>query len=218
MFRQQLKLQPFAIVALLAIASPAAAQIGRPFPDSDFFDDGLEQFEEEIENFERINRGDDLLTVETTGGGWEAFESDIGRFTIAFPQDPIFDNPVLETPTANLPLTRFVSAEEVQTFVLAYGDYPETADIGNPQATLAEVQAAIANGLGVEVSEETEIALGDYPGRELNFDLPNGSLMFRLYLVDDRVYLLGTERPGDSEISGSTARFFDSFQLLEPES
>ena len=75
---------------------------------------------------------------------------------------------------------------------------------------------AVANLEGKLVSE-SDIKLGDYPGREIRIGVEDGKQVFRarVYLVDRRLYQVVVFGSKEAATSKQADKFFDSFKLAE---
>ncbi|MGB3238590.1 MAG: hypothetical protein WBB29_09855, partial [Geitlerinemataceae cyanobacterium] len=119
---------------------------------------------------------------------------------------------ILATEAANLSSIGITLQTDEVWFLVAYADYPNTIDLDAPQVLLTQVASAISVKLDNPSREEQEIMDDDHPIREIRFQSPNEISTFRLYLVDRRLYILGTQQSSLNPISDNITRFLDSFQ------
>ncbi|HLJ94684.1 MAG TPA: DUF1559 domain-containing protein, partial [Gemmataceae bacterium] len=157
-------------------------------------------------------------------GGWKEFTSKQGGFTVAFPAVPQETNISQKSPQGNV---------EVH---LAMCTMP--ADQGHYQVTYTDLSEALLKQLGVADAarmldnlpqqtktllpgakppgEMKKITLNGNPGREFTLELPGkGPVLFRVYVVKNRVYQLMAMSAKDPASSPDVQRFFDSFKLID---
>ncbi|MGB5897630.1 MAG: hypothetical protein WBG66_05485 [Geitlerinemataceae cyanobacterium] len=204
---------PTVILFVLCIISPVTAQ-SRP-GDPGFFEEGEDLLDREIERLhQQPERDDDLLTIDDRASDWMQVTSTEGQFVVLMPGTPTQqDKPeILATEAANLSSIGITLQTDEVWFLVAYADYPNTIDLDAPQVLLTQVASAISVKLDNPSREEQEIMDDDHPIREIRFQSPNEISTFRLYLVDRRLYILGTQQSSLNPISDNITRFLDSFQ------
>lgn len=210
-----MKLRIFsAVLALitLSIVTPALAQFRPERPD--FYEDGQRQLEREIQ---RLNQQPpaDVLTVEGEQSQWQEFTSKDGNFTVLMPGVPAEETEVLETSAGNLELKGFSSAQPASRFVVAYSDYPQTAQLDNSEVILANVRDRIIERVGAQLVSERPISLDAEPGTEVKLESEGEPMIFRLFLVGRRLYILGAGQNNQGSGAEDVAKFLDSFVLLQ---
>jgi hypothetical protein len=148
---------------------------------------------------------------------WKEFAPKEGRFKVLMPGVPkVYD---LDTESDfGKGVLHMHRAQVGKTMYAAnYCDFPaEIKKTPLKQVYDDSRDGAVANLEGKLVSEK-DIKLGDYPGREIRIDVPEGKLLFRsrVYLVDQRLYqavVLGTKEAATSK---EADKFLDSFKLVE---
>lgn len=200
------------MIVILGWVNPAIAQFRRDRPD--FYEEGQQQMEREIE---RLNKKppENLLTIQGDGQQWEEFTLMDGGFTVWMPGVPTTqEKQSLETAAGNLDLNGFSTFQASSRFLVAYGDYPQTAKLGNPEAILANLRERILEEMkGFKVKIDRSISLNNSPGKELKLENSGINITFRFYLVKQRLYLLVVQQHPDSRTE-DLAKFLDSFRLL----
>lgn len=208
-----------AIIAIvLSTNSPTAAQ-SRP-GDPGFFEEGGDLLDREIQRQNQLpDPEDDLLRIDDTASGWMQVTSTEGRFVVLMPGMPVKppQPEPIATESANLSTLKMTLETDEVRFLVAYADYPSAIDVDAPQVLLAQVGSALATKLGNPSREEQEIIQDDYLGREIRFQSPSEISIFRLYLVERRLYILGVQQSSLNPISDNITRFFDSFQVTLPQ-
>lgn len=187
------------------------AQTLRDRPD--FFGEGREQFEEEIQRLEK-KRPDSILTIETADLKWQNFIFREGGFTIWMPQGTITEETeVVETAFGKLEFKVFATHPPDARFAIAYSENLPPEELENPQEILAKVSDRLIKVEGFELISDRSFNLKDYPGRELVLQSLEEKISFRIYLANRRLYVLGASQPISAELSRSVLAFFDSFEL-----
>lgn len=205
-------------ILILSTIYPSDAQ-SRP-GDPGFFEEGEDLLDREIERLHQPpERDDDLLTIDDATSDWVHVTSAEGRFVVLMPGTPTQQPQpeILATEAAILSSIGITLQTDEVWFLVAYADYPINIELDEPQVFLAQVGSAIAKKLGNPSREEQEMIRDDYFAREINFQSPSKISTFRLYLVDQRLYILGTQQSSLNPMSDNITRFFDSFQAISPE-
>ena len=179
-------------------------------PRQDFYEDGFEQLEEEID---RLNEGEeeDPILLDGNVSDWQAISVEEGSFSIWMPAPPEEDEQRLQTKAGELALRLYRANPSSGTFVVAYADY--TAPVDNFEAALQD----ISDRLLPERERDADRTLslnGEYPGLEVTANVSQGKIAYRLYLVDRRMYLLFVRLQGRQASDRAAEVFFESFQLL----
>jgi hypothetical protein len=148
---------------------------------------------------------------------WKEFASKEGRFKIVMPGAPKQEELETESDFGKGVLHMNVAQADKTMYGANYCDFP--AEIKN--APLKKVfdssrDGAVANLEG-KLVRESDIKLGDYPGREIHIGAEDGKQLFRarVYLVDRRLYQVVVFGSKEAAISKQADKFFDSFKLTE---
>lgn len=200
------------VLALVSSVPQAIAQYRRDRPD--FYEEGQQQLEREIE---RLNKkpSDNLLTIQEEPQKWLEFTLQEGGFAIWMPGEPTQQKNVLATADGMLELRGFALEKPVSRFAVAYGDYPAAAQWDNTEAILADAATRIAEQFkGYELTSDRSIALDNYSGKEFNLQRSGELLTFRVYLVKQRLYILAASQKNPQSLAEDIVKFFDSFRLL----
>lgn len=96
--------------------------------------------------------------------------------------------------------------------MVAYTDLPEAFLEQGPKVVLNAVRDAVMEDMGMSslASLEIDFWLDDYPGRRYRYSDRDGTIDMRLYLVDERLYLIAGAAVDEATVN----RFIDSFELL----
>ena len=179
----------------------------------DFFEDGREQFEEEIQRLQK-ERPESVLTIESGDLKWQNFIFREGGFTIWMPQGTITEETkVIETAFGKLEFKVFATHPPEAIFTIAYSENLPPNELQNPQEILAKVSDRLIKVEGFELISDRSLNLKNYPGRELILQSREEKISFRIYLANRCLYVLGASQPIAAELSRSVLAFFDSFEL-----
>ena len=195
------------------------------FDRPDFFEKGYEEFEEEIRSFERGNEIPTVpLDIEGENLPWSRIISDSAKFTALFPpgtithevdtaEDP---NGAMPTASSAIEFDIVASNRAKSRYVVAYSEPLEASTIGNPEQFLEIAQQTIVDDeLGFRIIANDAIEFEGFPGKQFQTRSDEETFVFRLILVDDRLYVLAVNQQNDDLSEELISQFFESFQLLE---
>jgi hypothetical protein len=148
-----------------------------------------------------------LLVVAGCGTSWQDYSSTTGKFTIQFPDKP------KEEEESRFGVTRHtvVLKQNDRTYSVSYVDWtPEQLEKFDLDRF---AEGSVEGAKGKKTGQES-IKLGDYPGRDVRVDLPDGKeLRNRIYLVKNRAYVVTVVGKKGFPSSGEAEKFFNSFKL-----
>lgn len=200
------------ILGGVSLTNTAVTQrlFGRP----DFFEQGKEQFEQEIRSVPQ--QPDPVLTVKTESQQWQPVIFETAGFAIWMPSGTKTSRTKsLETAVGKLNFDVLTSSLQSSRFVVAYADYQGKISTRNPEAILAATKDAIVSRTGFKVKSDRPLALDAYSGKEIALQNANETIIFRIYSVRQRLYILASSQQNKSGLSQNTTAFFNSFQLLK---
>lgn len=144
---------------------------------------------------------------------WKRFVSSRGRFSIVMPGTP------KERKENGLTMFEVVRDEESVRYAVGFLDLSVAPgkNVKLQNEVYEGVRKGAAKGKGELISYRT-IALRGYPGREMNFKLPDNVVArWRVYLVNKRAYFVNVTTTQENQQTGlatSIAVFLNSFRLL----
>jgi len=145
---------------------------------------------------------------------WSPLVSAEGKFRIDFPGTPAMtrqDSPREGAGTVTLTTYELHLLPYRATYLVSYADYPQTMV---EQRNLLDETCDLFNGeMGGTVVDKTDITVGDYHGRDMNFNGLPGRVRQRVLMVDRRIYML-MAYPVRTETQKDIDRFFTSFTLM----
>jgi hypothetical protein len=209
----RLSLSTIFTCSIITFATPSLALL---FDRPDFFEQGDEQFEQEIERFER-QAPEPALSIEGEEQSWQHFVSQEGGFSVWAPRGTITaETKTLETEVGTIEFQVLATNPQSSRFVVAYSEEELTAaQLENPETILAGLRERIVNNTAFELIDEQPITYDEYPGRQLRLQDSEETITFRVYLIDERLYILGASQPEPGELSQAASAFFNSFESLE---
>lgn len=157
---------------------------------------------------------------------WILFESIKYGFKIEFPREPTAKTQSVNTEIGFLKLNFFIydASNNKKEDNLVYGvitsEYPDTLINSSKTEILDEffrnsIAGAVNNVHGKLLSEKV-ITISEYPGREIRVDFQNGKAVItsRIFLVENRMYMIQTISKTNKDFNNSIYRFLDSFELI----
>ncbi|MBE9013703.1 hypothetical protein IQ250_26290 [Pseudanabaenaceae cyanobacterium LEGE 13415] len=144
---------------------------------------------------------------------WRRFTSQKGGFSVVIPGTP------KERKDGNLTLFEVIRDDERVRYSVGYLDLPVAP--GNDQRLQNEVYEGVRKGAEKDQAELISfrtIRLGSFPGREMNFKLPDDMVArWRIYLVNRRAYFVSVTTTKENQERGLTTSinvFLNSFRLV----
>ncbi|PZV17413.1 MAG: hypothetical protein DCF20_06155 [Pseudanabaena sp.] len=178
-----------------------------------FFDEGQQLMDREIQRLQ-APQASPLLTVQTTQ--WQPIISKTGGFSIWMPPGVISnETKSLETAVGKLNYQVVASQDGASRFLVAHTDDLPSSQLKNPTSLFGAVRTAILARTGLSKSSDRPISLGSYTGRELMMQNQQETFVFKIYLVERRLYVLAAKQKGVNSLSENATTFFKSFQLLQ---
>ncbi len=186
------------------------------FDRPDFFRRGDEQLEQEIRNFQQ-RQPDSILNIspQTPSSSWHPLLFQEAGFSIWMPEGVFSEeNITLKIPTEPIEFELFSSRPLSEQFLVAYSDNLASERLKNPGGLLEQLRDEIINKTKFQLTQERSIALGKYSGKEFSVEDNSESITFRIYLIEQRLYVLGVSQKTEEKQLERTAIFFNSFRLL----
>ncbi|MFP4414548.1 hypothetical protein [Coleofasciculus sp.] len=199
----------------------------------DFFEEGEEKLERSIDRlrerrdedeseedvltieeqayWENRDHPDSLLTLRDPETGWIRVVSTQGEFAVSLPKKPTDVTAVPANQATDLDLEAYRVNQAPQRFVIAYSEETTLAD---PEAKLRQVRDQILAETDAQLRRDRRISLDGYPGRSFQLRTPNQLMTYKLYWVDDRLYVLRASQQQPEETYYQAAQFFNSFEPI----
>ncbi|MEM8640326.1 MAG: hypothetical protein AAGG51_16145 [Cyanobacteria bacterium P01_G01_bin.54] len=202
---------------------PAIAQLD----DDDFFDQGRDILEQEIDRLENAPPEIDLTesstepatepTTEVLAADWHRLVvTDGADFAIALPSQPqTYDEVAIETPEGRLNFVGWLADYGQSQFIVAYSEYPTSTP--EPARRLTALRDRMVEETGWSITDDSSYPLGVYPGRKFILFNETQLINYRFYLVEQKLYILGVLQPPAIDVSQTSESFFNSFQILPPD-
>lgn len=180
---------------------------------TDFFEQGQEQFDREITRLQQ-QPPDPVLTVDAATGRWQPILSKAGNFSIWMPPGTLSEETrTIDTAIGPLTFQVIASNSSNTRSVVAYSNLPQSTATKAPDQILSAVGDRLKSRTNYPLVSDRSISLKSYPGQELTFKGANETITIRYYLVQNRLYLIGTKYSG-STTSNMASTFLNSFQLM----
>lgn len=199
------------LLTITGLAETANAQLS--LDRTDFFERGTEQMEREIERLESPVR-EPILTINERPVEWKQFLFSEAGFSIWMPLGDVTESTaVLETEEGTIELQVFATNPQLSSFIVAYSDRLNRAQLENPETIFPQVQKLLSRNTEFELQGDRP--LDDYPvtGREIRLKNSSETITFRIYQLHQRLYILGSTQPNSDRHFDKLFTFFNSFQL-----
>ena len=151
---------------------------------------------------------------------WKPFSSAAGNFTVLMPGTPRQEQDTINTELAPLNLKTFtVERPNEANYLVAYFDLPGDFSTmiqtsGQINEFLTGVVLGLSESMAGQLLNQQAINLNNYSGKAFRMQHSEGVVgRYRLYLVNQRVYLLGVGTSKEKYLQKSIQGFFNSFRL-----
>lgn len=201
----------------LAIALNLTASITSLLPAyssdfSNFFESGRLRSEDRI-----IFRAppSEVIPVRQSSRSWQFIVFQSGGFSFWMPPGILTEETVsLDTSLGAVSFRTLAANAEDRRYVVAYADKLTQAQLNSPQVLMEAIRDRVAPANQFQLKQERQIAIKQYPGREFTLENAKEIIIFRAYLVRDKVYVLGVHAPKANQLPRQTQAFLNAFQLL----
>ena len=207
----------FLTLSCLATNSAIASPFGRP----DFFERGRREFDQEIRRFEQDNTvPSPTLTTDTTSKeplSWSRVVVNQGGFTVKAPDGVItHEEETVEFPTGDIQFDIVATHPPSSRYLVAYSEVLTPDRVANSQEILERARDyIIENEVNLVKVADQEVNLKKYPGKEIKLQNNDETIIFRLFVTKDRIYVVGVSQDSDAISQKSVDTFFKSFELID---
>ena len=143
---------------------------------------------------------------------WQEFKHEAGNFAVMMPGKPLEMSQSVETEIGKVPIHSFIAQGGRLNYVAMYAEYPMAFDTPETIKTLLDngrdLMLSRRNG---KLISETNISFGKYPGRELKAKIDGGMARLRMYVVNQRMYMLMVMTPGDDVLNQLESKKVNDF-------
>jgi hypothetical protein len=205
---------PIVLVLSCITTAPVIAGL---FDRPDFFEKGRDQFEEEIR---RLERGESVpnpsLKVDETALPWSRVVIEEVGFTVLMPPGAITQEvETVEAPKGNINFDIIATHPSSSRYVIAYSEEVTPERVKNPQEVLERSRDYIIdNKVGLTKIADDDITFENYPGKQFQLQNQDETIVYRLLLVEQRLYILAVSQQNDAISAESIEVFFASFKLI----
>jgi len=190
---------------LLLLTNASAQRVNQP----SFFEEGNEQFEENIRQLQQ-SKPAPALTIDAGTQQWQPITSEAGGFTVWAPLGILSDNSeTIQLEKAVLAFRVLSSQVSTGKFVVAYADAPDM----EREQLFAAVKDALAKRTEFEITEIESITVDGNIGESLILKGADGQISTYILLGNSRLYVVGVRQTQDNVSSEAANRFLNSFHL-----
>ncbi len=198
------------------LATPAIAIAGL-FDRPDFFEKGHEQFEEEIRRFERGETvPNSSIKIDETAVPWSRVMMGEVGFTVLLPPGAItHEIETVEAPKGDINFDLIATHPSSSRYVVAYSEEVTPERVANASEVLERSRDyIISNKVGLMKVADDDITFANYPGKQFQLQNQDETIVYRLLLVGQRLYVLAVSQQNDAISAKTIDTFFDSFELV----
>ena len=209
-----LSIQILLTLSCMATTPVIAGLFDRP----DFFEEGREQFDEEIRRFEEEQSvPDSSLKIDDTALSWSRVVIKAAGFTAMIPSGAItHEVETVEAPKGDINFDIIATHPSSSRYVIAYSEEVTPERVDNPQEVLERSRDyIIENRVGLEKIADEDLTFEDYPGKQFQLQNEDETIVFRLILVEQRLYVLAVNQKNDAISPKSIDTFLSSFELID---
>jgi len=210
------------LVTMLSPIVPAIAQFRLDRPS--FFQDGQQLMDQEIQRLQQQSQqqspnsqqpASGLLTINTDSFQWEKYIFRIGGFSVWMPSGTQSEEQVmLKTSIGDLKFITFATHPQSYRFVAAYSDILETTLLKNSTEVLASVRDGIVAKTQFKLISDEDITFEQSPAKQILVSNNGELIAFRIYIANQRIYVLAADHKKANSLSQAAINFFESFRLL----
>ena len=149
-------------------------------------------------------------------------------YQIEFPSLPMDNHPSVNSPFGELKMHVFLydasmvnKKDENQMYLLNLTIYPPQGEIhSNRGENISEFYRSTIDGIIKQnrgtILTQKEIEINNYPGKEFKLEIKNGKAILtgRLFLIENKMFLIQTIADKKKEGNQAQQKFFESFLLL----
>ncbi len=211
---------------LVTISIPGVLAQGR-FDRPTFFRDGQLQMEQEIQRLQQqqnqeqppvteLEHPSQLLTIDQGKLRWQKYLFKDGGFSVWMPEGLKSQETItLNLGDNNLSFEVFATQPQEYRFVASYSEALKPSQLTEPTPLLALVRDSLVAETNFNLISDRPINWEQYSGLELMMRDENELIGFRVYLMNNRVYILAAGQKNSDSLSQEILSFFDSFRLWE---
>jgi hypothetical protein len=145
---------------------------------------------------------------------WKPYRYSAEGFGASFPSTPAVEKQSVPTDAGAFDLETFEAEDGASTLIAAVCDYGAGAKDKDPDSLLENAKAGAVSNIKGHLASEKKITLGTNHGVAFEADSESAHISARIYLVGTTLYQTIVASPNSAPYADS-ARFFDSFQLIE---
>lgn len=213
-------------LSLPVLSGRAIAQVPPPgiendlFDRPDFFEDGLEQMEEEIRQLQEQGQESAppvTLTLQDELLQWQPTVVPDAGLGVLMPQGVTTEETeLLDTGDGEMAFSVLASQVASARYLVAHSSLSDAQQGSDVQVLLEQVRDSIVERTNYELGEERSISLDNrYPGREFSMAGNGEQLTFRTYAIGNQLVVLAGGQPDVQQDSQAVETFLDSLQLLQ---
>ena len=203
----------FVFLSLWGFSCPAFAQIQPNRPT--FFEDGYRQLNREVQRLENTAPSEPVLTVDTGELRWQRMISRRGGFSLWMPAgiytDEVRSVSILDE---NLEFEVVSTNQPNSRFVVAYSGVLPAAFLDNSGEVFEQILDRVVADTNFRVTGDPSPVGAENSVYSAILTDETERIYLQMYLINNRVYVLGVNEKTASDLSQAGQYFFESFQFF----
>ncbi len=154
-------------------------------------------------------------TTQTTESS-NKFTTEEGNFRIAFPGEPTISSEKVPTDVGDIEMHMYMYEKGIdEAYMVASSDYPkELVDAGDKDEMLQGSKEGVVSNINATIEDEKKVEIEGHPGLSFKAKGPEFSTVYKLFMINNRLYQIGILRAKDYPTDADTKSFIDSFELI----
>ena len=207
------------ILTILCLGFPLSARAQFRPDRPDFFEEGRDRFEQELERFQKPDSVP-TLDIDIQSSQWSAVFLRKGEAVVWMPQGVVtHETKTVENVRGDIEFDVISSRSSLGEFVIAFSDSVDyVADTDAGELLVRVRNHIVGEQTGFGAVGDRNIVFKEYPGRDFTLKNEQEVIAFRVLWVQSRLYVMAVSQSADSQSQEAIATFFKSFQLLDQSS
>lgn len=157
-----------------------------------------------------------VIPLRNQSNSWQFFVFKRGGVSLWMPPGIITqDEVLLETSLGDIRFQSLGSHTDNRYYIAGYAEGLTDEQVENADVLLKAIQERIPPEENFKLTRERAVLLDENIGKELTFENENEIITLRIYLVNNRVYVLGVRFPNSITDTRSIRSFLNGLELLD---
>jgi hypothetical protein len=161
-----------------------------------------------------------VLTPAALRADWTNFTAPGNEFQVNLPGEPAVQKQEMPTPFGKMKMTMYIANDAETNSIVGVVSCALPQAIAKqfketPEAGLDGFVEGMISGVNGKKTSSKEVKMGTYTGREFEASIyeGEGKLFGRVFVVEDKAYMLMVMAPKDQNVKGDIRKFYGSFKV-----